>query len=94
MPHDRFFTPQELQEGTIIGLEAEENHHLKVMRKKVGDLVEIVNGKGVLATGKIQSSNAVLIDAVTTFPPHALELTLALALTLPAHLRVGNRKRD
>ncbi len=87
MPHDRFFTPVDLAVGTTVTLEKEERHHLqKVMRKKEGDIVEVVNGKGGLADGKVLSSLDLLVENVYELPAHPLDLTLALALTVPNHL--------
>jgi len=87
MPHDRFFTPQNLHHGEIIELEDEESYHLqKVMRKRTGDLVEVVNGKGLLATAKVQNAGFLEIQNVITLPLLPLQLSLALALTMPSHL--------
>ncbi|NGX51482.1 MAG: Ribosomal RNA small subunit methyltransferase E [Chlamydiae bacterium] len=52
MPHDRFYIDTPLS-GEVT-LEGEEFRHLnRVMRKKGGDSIELVNGRGVLALGKI-----------------------------------------
>lgn len=52
MPHERFYVDQPL-EGTVV-LEDQEFHHLcRVMRGRVGDRVELVNGKCQLAQATI-----------------------------------------
>lgn len=54
MPHERFFTPHPFEEGSSLFLTGEELHHLKtVMRLHEGELIELVNGKDVLAQGRI-----------------------------------------
>lgn len=55
MPHNRFFTLDDLSEGQQVTLEGPEMHHLSVMRPKVGEDIELVNGKNVLATACIES---------------------------------------
>lgn len=52
MPHDRFFIDGPL--SAVATLEGEEFHHLtRVMRKKEGERLELINGKHLLATGTI-----------------------------------------
>ncbi|MCB1107361.1 MAG: 16S rRNA (uracil(1498)-N(3))-methyltransferase [Chlamydiia bacterium] len=54
MPHDRFFLDALLDKD--VSLTGDELYHLsRVMRKKEGDRVELVNGKGMLAEGVISS---------------------------------------
>lgn len=54
MPHDRFYINAPL-EGTL-SLEGDEFYHLsRVMRKKEGSEIELVNGRGSLAVAQIQS---------------------------------------
>jgi 16S rRNA (uracil1498-N3)-methyltransferase len=54
MPHDRFYLKGTLEEGDEAILQGEEAHHLShVMRKGLGDRVELVNGADQLAVGKI-----------------------------------------
>ena len=48
MPADRFFVAAPLKNNLI--LDGEEFHHLaKVMRVRVGETIEIINGQGELA---------------------------------------------
>ena len=54
MPVNRFFSEQPFSEGDLISLEGEEFHHLvNATRKRIGDLVEVINGNGFLSTGKL-----------------------------------------
>lgn len=56
MPHNRFFLTTSFTENTNVTLLGEEAHHLqRVMRKKKGELVELVNGKNALAKATIAS---------------------------------------
>jgi 16S rRNA (uracil1498-N3)-methyltransferase len=49
MPANRYYTPQDFYEESIVELEPSEAMHLKtVMRNQVDDQVELVNGKGLL----------------------------------------------
>jgi 16S rRNA (uracil1498-N3)-methyltransferase len=91
MPHDRFYIDAPLRASDHIHLEGEESHHLHhVMRKRAGDKVEIVNGKGLLAKGVVKNSEKAktVIDLITveTIEPLKVRMTLALALTIPSHL--------
>lgn len=55
MPQDRYFIENPLQKNTKISLEKETLHKLRsVMRKREGEKVELINGKGVLAIGLIE----------------------------------------
>ena len=54
MPHSRFYINSPLLKKSEVILEGEEAHHLqRVMRKKEGELVELVNGCNQLAVAKI-----------------------------------------
>lgn len=56
MPAERYYIPQVLQNEDTISLTDAEFHHLtNVMRGKAGDTIELVNGRGDLATAKISS---------------------------------------
>lgn len=55
MPHNRFFLKEQMKVGDLCYLEGDELHHMhKVMRQRQGDLVELVNGRGTLATAQIE----------------------------------------
>lgn len=54
MPAERYYFPHPLHSGDVIHLADTEFHHLThVMRAEVGDALELVNGEGSLATGRI-----------------------------------------
>ena len=58
MPENRYFTDEDLKNKRTIFLDKDEFFHLnKVMRNKEGDPVEIINGKGFLAKGKVIKIN-------------------------------------
>jgi 16S rRNA (uracil1498-N3)-methyltransferase len=54
MPAERYYINQEFHHGNFVSLEGTEYHHLRqVMRSKIGDRIELVNGMGSLAIGKV-----------------------------------------
>jgi 16S rRNA (uracil1498-N3)-methyltransferase len=89
MPADRFFVAAPLENNLI--LEGEEFHHLaKVMRVRIGETIEIVNGQGEFAEAEVISLNKknceLKILSHKKVPPPEQSLILALALTRPASL--------
>ena len=91
MPAERYYFDQSLSSETIIELRGTEFHHLThVMRTKKGDYVEIVNGKGELASGHVEilmRDKALLkIKKVEKEEKKSLSLTLAQALVKPNRL--------
>ncbi len=91
MPHDRFYIDAPLEKEAL--LEGEEFSHLtRVMRKKEGDMVELVNGKNVLATGTIKmigkKQTSITVERLETIPPTLPPLTLVQALPKLAHLEL------
>lgn len=83
MPDNRFFYPGPFEARVI--LEGEEQHHMaKVMRRKEGDMVELVNGRGTLARGRIESLTRnkahLLVEEMTQAPSPTRQLILAQAL--------------
>ncbi|MDP1879565.1 MAG: 16S rRNA (uracil(1498)-N(3))-methyltransferase [Parachlamydiaceae bacterium] len=55
MPVERFYTPHSLEKNEKIELKEGEFHHLAhVIRSRIGEQIEIVNGKGILANAIIQ----------------------------------------
>jgi len=56
MPHERFFVDQPLNLNETVSLQDTEFHHLcHVMRARIGDHVELVNGKNQLAEASLSS---------------------------------------
>jgi len=89
MPADRFFIAAPLKNR--LSLEGEEFHHLaKVMRIRLGETIEIVNGQGEFAEAEVTSLNkkSCELKIVThkKTPPPEQTIILALALTRPTSL--------
>jgi 16S rRNA (uracil1498-N3)-methyltransferase len=73
VPKNRYFISEKLDEGNIVELSGSEFHHMHhVMRKKEGDGVELIDGKGSLAKAQIASwgkdSASLVIESKTTEP--------------------------
>lgn len=90
MPAERFYIDAPLT-GEI-SLEGNEFHHLvNVMRIRVGEEIELVNGKGALATAQITqiSKHKATIEILTTHQhPVLIRHTLAVPLMRPAKLEL------
>ncbi|WP_194847533.1 RsmE family RNA methyltransferase [Candidatus Neptunochlamydia vexilliferae] len=91
MPHDRFYINAPLEKKVL--LTGEEFSHLtRVMRKKEGDTIELVNGKNVLATSTIETITKkeahITIGQSTTHPPALPSLTLVQALPKLSNLEL------
>ncbi len=97
MPQNRYYFSGALVKGHDIFLKDDEFHYLRnVMRSKVGQEVEIINGKGSLAlaaVSKLQEKEAILsITSVTTEEQKPLTCNLALAFLKPAHFEYAIEK--
>jgi 16S rRNA (uracil1498-N3)-methyltransferase len=55
MPQERFFYPKALVVGETVSLDEEETRHVKVMRPRIGDELELINGQGFLAKAVLLS---------------------------------------
>ncbi len=63
MPKDRYFTNQDLKKNECISIQDQEAMHMHIiMRKKKNDIVEIINGKGILAKAKILNISKNIVD--------------------------------
>lgn len=83
----RFFSPEDFYPGKNILLEKEELHHLKhVMRIRDGSSIELVNGKGSLATAIVDSQ--ITISTVETKAPPNYKSILIQGLTEPQNLEL------
>lgn len=84
MPEQRFYSPHDLVVGQQVALSSEEGRHLtKVMRGQVGDRVELVNGKGILAQARVVAcAPEVRVEISKLFqePPASLEIAIAQAI--------------
>ncbi|MGM5471379.1 16S rRNA (uracil(1498)-N(3))-methyltransferase [Flavobacteriaceae bacterium LMO-SS05] len=81
-----FYNPDISEHTTQISFSKDESRHiLKVLRKSVGDLLHITNGKGWLFTAEIQSSDikycTAKITSKTLQPKRNYRLHLAVAPT-------------
>ncbi len=85
MPHDRFYFPAPLITGETISLKEAELHHLQVQKVRVGDEVEVVNGRRQLGLATVRSldkAQALLhIHAITT--DSSVQRTIILAQAIP-----------
>lgn len=84
MPHNRFFCENSLADP-MLTIEGPEYHHLAhVMRMQIGEEIELVNGKGALATATISNlekkQGTLTITDRTFIPPSDQEIILAQAL--------------
>ncbi|MDN3506558.1 MAG: RsmE family RNA methyltransferase [Simkaniaceae bacterium] len=86
MPHNRFFSDQPFKKKDLITLSSDECKHLRVMRKDIGDTIELVNGQNQLAHAQVQSPTEVLLTEVHTSPPPSRQIILAQALLKPKNL--------
>lgn len=96
MPSYRFYSEKPLVIGDYI-LDGEEAHHLlNVMRIRIGEEVEIVDGKGSLASAtlaEIGKKNARLtITSVHVEKAPSYSLTLALGNLRPGHMEYALEK--
>lgn len=84
MPAERYYIDSPLEQHQQATIEGSELHHLRVMRASVGDTVELVNGRGALATGTIQQMAkhhaSLVIQEVTHSPKPSFEIILAQAM--------------
>ncbi len=65
----RFYTQDKIATGQTITLNREESHHLaKVLRMKAGDSVQLIDGNGLLAEGKIvedsRNGSVILVESL------------------------------
>lgn len=82
MPAERFYYPEILEENQKIHLKDQEHHHLvNVMRIRVGEAIEIINGKGQLAEAVLESiekkNSSLFVKSVQTASPPSHHLILA-----------------
>jgi 16S rRNA (uracil1498-N3)-methyltransferase len=91
LPSDRYYVPDDLSVGQHVQLRDPELHHLaRVMRAQIGECVELINGRGHLATARIEQLDKkqalLLIEAAFTLSPPSFEIILAQAIPRPPRL--------
>lgn len=85
MPAERYYIDTPLTAGSTLILEGTEFHHLAhVMRAKIDDEVEVVNGNGTLAKATVESLDKkkarLAVHDVKTEEPPTFEVILAQAM--------------
>lgn len=85
MPHDRFYTSQTFVNDATLTLTDDEAHHLgRVMRIRVGERIELINGSGQLGQALVEQveKRQVLLhlQEVINTPPPQHQIILAQAL--------------
>jgi 16S rRNA (uracil1498-N3)-methyltransferase len=84
MPHDRFYHPEPFIKNHSFALGDEEAHHLRVMRIRTGETIEIVNGLGQLAQAEVSSidkkSTLVSVTSIHEEPVPSRQIILAQAI--------------
>lgn len=90
MPHDRFYIDAPLEkEDTVLLIDAE-LHHLAVSRARVGQSVELINGKGKLAKASLLSLDkrqaSLKVDSVNEERRPSKQIILAQGLPRMNHL--------
>ncbi|MCE5295002.1 MAG: 16S rRNA (uracil(1498)-N(3))-methyltransferase [Chlamydiales bacterium] len=97
MPQNRYYYEGVLQEGSDIALKDDEFHYLKsVMRTRVGESIEVINGQGSLAQGEVigifnKEAHITLSEVKTHNKPQPI-VKLALAFLKPSHLEYAIEK--
>jgi len=90
MPHDRFYCDSPLEQETLVSLKEAELHHLIVSRARIGQAVELINGKGKLAQATLtclDKKQALLrINSVSQDPEESPYIILAQGLPRMNHL--------
>lgn len=86
MGENRYFVDQHLAENAQVTLPPSEAQHLRVMRKKTDDAIELVNGRGQLARALLVTPQTAQILSVTSEPPPPKTIILAQALLKPKGL--------
>jgi 16S rRNA (uracil1498-N3)-methyltransferase len=93
MPAERFYLPVELHCPQQLIVEGKEHHHIvNVMRSRIGDLLEVVNGNGSFAEARLCSvdkrSCVLEVESCAATVPPAFEVIIAQALPRQAHLDI------
>src|SRR5260221_8752039 len=91
MPSERFYIPADLIKGEKVSLTGQEIHHLAhVMRVRIGEEVELVNGKGAIAAARLTDLNRheALLEILNAnlHSVHQPRIILAIPVMRPAKL--------
>src|SRR3989304_6008647 len=93
MPANRFFVEDPLKLNQELFLEGDEFHHLaRVMRGRVGESLELINGKGSLVYGRIEALEKtrarLLVTEVVMIKEPPTPRILALPITQGSKLSI------
>lgn len=85
MPIDRYYIDAPLNESENIYLQDEEAHHLlNVTRTRIGQIIEVINGKNVVAKGILihagKGKAEIKIETRQVLPPSPYQIILAQAI--------------
>ncbi len=90
MPENRFFLEDTFEKGLTVYLKGDELRHLRVMRREIGETIELVNGKNqlghALLTHLDKETATLTLSKVIEGPPPERQLILAQALLKPKNL--------
>jgi len=86
MPENRYFVDQKLQSGETLILPKEEQKHIRVLRKRSGEPIELVNGQNLLAHATLLTPETAQITSITSRDPPERQVILAQALLKPKNL--------
>ncbi|MEI8124877.1 MAG: RsmE family RNA methyltransferase [Parachlamydiaceae bacterium] len=91
MPAERYYYPEKIEENTLIIFKDQEFHHLaNVMRTRIGEDVEIINGLGQLGTAVVKSleKKQATLTVKTVFTEAVPTKALILAQGIPRFTRL------
>ena len=90
MPIERFFLSESLLNKKVIHFDQKESHHLKVMRMREGETIEIINGQGEIAQATLEDFSKAQVTAslshIRKEQPLSPPLTIIQGLTRQNHL--------
>ena len=91
MPHNRYYLDSELIPGSSVTLTGDEWHHLShVSRGKIGEQIELIDGKGTLAAARIEQigkkEGTLVIEKIVEYQPLPPVVILSLAISRMNHL--------
>lgn len=87
MPIDRFYSDEPLELGSLVRLPHNEDRHMRqVMRKRIGDTVELFDGKGRLVTAMVSHDKELTVKELLADEAREPSITIAQALLAPSKL--------
>lgn len=96
MPHNRYYSEQPLTDDLVTLTGDEHSHLVKVMRKSIGNSIEVIDGKGRLSEGYIiqQNKHETIIELTNTTEEilPKTQISLALGLLKSSHLDMAVEK--